>query len=195
MSSTSDACRLAIRVLHREKSAAYGDAWKKRGELISIVPNIARKVDRLESASEGAPGVRDETVLDTTIDLLVYCIKYKTFLADMDESVASLIFRTPTHRPYSDGWEGFELALDTLDLGAIDVSTFAIETASREVVARFDELMACFAGVTAISAPSARLGKVDSLICATVNLVGALRRADDAVFVRFIDRLSADGAQ
>ena len=195
MSSTSDTCRLAIRRLHREKSAAYRDAWKRRGEVISIVANIARKVDRLEHASDGAPGLRDENVMDTAIDLLIYCIKYKTFLADMDESVATLIFKKPTSRPYSDGWEGFESALDTVDLAAVDNSTARIDEASCGVVVRFGDLVACFSGVTAVYAPSIRLDKVDLVIGATVNLVGALRRVDDARFRQFVDRLCADDAK
>ena len=57
--------------LHSEKHAAYGDSWKKRGELLSILPNIARKVDRL--------GVSDnnESATDTAVDLFVYLAKYR----------------------------------------------------------------------------------------------------------------------
>lgn len=62
--------------LHEQKHAAYGDSWKKRGELFSIIPNVARKVDRL--------GVSDdnETAADTAIDLLVYLIKYRIWLVE-----------------------------------------------------------------------------------------------------------------
>lgn len=62
--------------LHREKHAAYGDSWMKRGELFSVLPNIARKVDRM-----GAGETSDETSADTAIDLLVYLAKYAVFLA------------------------------------------------------------------------------------------------------------------
>lgn len=62
--------------LHCEKHAAYGDSWMKRGELFSIIPNIARKVDRLASGADTS----DETQTDTAIDLLVYLAKYKVFL-------------------------------------------------------------------------------------------------------------------
>lgn len=57
--------------LHSEKHAAYGNSWKKRGELLSILPNVARKVDRL--------GVSDnnESATDTAIDLFVYLEKYR----------------------------------------------------------------------------------------------------------------------
>lgn len=60
--------------LHAEKHASYGDSWKKRGEKMSILANIARKVDRL--------GVGDsfDTSADTVIDLWVYLAKYLCWL-------------------------------------------------------------------------------------------------------------------
>lgn len=60
--------------LHAEKHAAYGDSWKKRGELFSILPNIARKVDRLGATDD------HETALDTATDLLIYLIKYRRWI-------------------------------------------------------------------------------------------------------------------
>lgn len=63
--------------LHAKKHAGYGDSWKKRGELLSILPNIARKVDRLQQ-----PGDDAETTADTAIDLLVYLLKYRWWLSD-----------------------------------------------------------------------------------------------------------------
>lgn len=63
--------------LHAKKHAGYGDSWKKRGELLSILPNIARKVDRLQQ-----PGDDVETTADTSIDLLVYLLKYRWWLYD-----------------------------------------------------------------------------------------------------------------
>lgn len=63
--------------LHIEKDMAYGTSWKKRGELFSILPNIARKADRL-----GAGDTTDENQTDTAVDLMVYLAKYRTFLYD-----------------------------------------------------------------------------------------------------------------
>lgn len=63
--------------LHREKSAAYGDSWKKRGEQMAIMANIARKVDRLGGGTTG-----DETVADTVIDLVLYAIKYERWIQE-----------------------------------------------------------------------------------------------------------------
>ena len=60
--------------LHAEKHAVYGDSWKKRGEQISILANIARKVDRLGVAGAG------DTAADTAIDLFIYLAKYRVWL-------------------------------------------------------------------------------------------------------------------
>lgn len=60
--------------LHAEKNAAYGDSWKKRGEMLGIMANIARKVDRL-----GVPGGGD-TAADTAVDMMMYLIKYGLWL-------------------------------------------------------------------------------------------------------------------
>lgn len=67
--------------LHLEKDKAYGDSWKKRGESFSIIPNIARKVDRL-----GGSETSDETSVDTAVDLLVYLAKYNQWLVDESRS-------------------------------------------------------------------------------------------------------------
>lgn len=68
--------------LHREKTAVYGDSWKKRGEQIGIMANIARKVDRLGDAGGG------DSAADTVIDLVVYLIKYRYWLIHDDSPEA-----------------------------------------------------------------------------------------------------------
>lgn len=73
--------------LHAKKHASYGDSWKKRGEKMSILANMARKVDRL--------GVGDEfdSSADTLIDLLVYAVKYECWLQKFDEGPENVDFR------------------------------------------------------------------------------------------------------
>jgi thymidylate synthase len=118
-SSDGDTLRQAIIQLHRQKTAAYGTSWKRRGEQISILANIARKVDRLERVADGAPQTPDETLFDTTVDLLVYCVKYQTYLADIDNSIAENLFdlaRSFLKPPYSDGCEGFDYLVKQADL-------------------------------------------------------------------------------
>lgn len=68
--------------LHARKTVGYGNAWRKRGELLSIFTNLARKYDRLVVALDDEISSSDEALLDTTADLCVYAGKYLTWLAD-----------------------------------------------------------------------------------------------------------------
>lgn len=68
--------------LHRHKDAAYGDAWRKRGEVISIFANLARKYDRLLVAFDETRPAVTEPLADTVADLCVYAAKYVTWLAE-----------------------------------------------------------------------------------------------------------------
>lgn len=69
--------------LHRPKDRAYGDAWRKRGEVLGIFANIARKVDRLSLARAEVRMETTENLLDTVADLAVYSGKYLTWLAEV----------------------------------------------------------------------------------------------------------------
>lgn len=75
--------------LHNEKDAAYGDSWCRRGEMLGILANIARKVDRL-----GGLETKDETSLDTATDLFVYLGKYRAWIDGGDRDMANGILRT-----------------------------------------------------------------------------------------------------
>ncbi len=68
--------------LHRHKDAAYGDAWRKRGEVIAIFANMARKYDRLLVAFDEQTPAATEPLGDTVADLCVYSAKYLTWIAD-----------------------------------------------------------------------------------------------------------------
>lgn len=85
--------------LHAEKHAVYGDSWKKRGEQIGIMANIARKIDRLGEAGAG------DTAADTAIDLLVYLVKYGQWLDGEDdgpEGVRRVLRRVSNQKPNMD---------------------------------------------------------------------------------------------
>lgn len=169
--------REAISRLHREKDASYHDAWKKRGEVISILSNIARKVDRLEYVLDGAPAGQDETVLDTAIDLLVYCIKYQTYLADVDIAAADTLFHgSGLDPPFSQGCAGFEHIFSCVDLAALDIGDQAVDNAIAPVLKRFDELQECFVGVNAVRPAAVRLLHLQSLTDAAACLLVALHR-------------------
>ena len=76
---TAGALAEEIGRLHDVKHAAYGDSWKRRGESLGILANVARKVDRLGKTDE------HETALDTAVDLLVYLVKYEAWLRDQED--------------------------------------------------------------------------------------------------------------
>jgi hypothetical protein len=68
--------------LHRHKDAAYGDSWRRRGEVIAIFANLARKYDRLVLGLAEEQQVSTESLPDTVADLCVYAAKYLTWLAE-----------------------------------------------------------------------------------------------------------------
>lgn len=142
--------RKAIAALHSEKSAAYGDAWKKRGEQISILSNIARKVDRLARSASGAPATRDETSLDTSVDLLVYALKYQTFLAD-NGGAAMLYPESERSTGFSDGDRGFEDLLGRTPAILNRGEPPSLAEASAAVEAAFTVLESCVAGSGAVA--------------------------------------------
>jgi len=185
--SAADDFRSAVRALHSEKNAAYRDAWKKRGELISVIANIARKVDRLENTLAGAADTRDESLLDTAVDLLVYSLKYQTFLADADALVAGRLFKqsglTP---PYSDGVPAFEHLLTRTDLTALGSPRFTIQESGATVVRELDALSRCFSGVSASTPATTRLEHAQALVDATVSLVASLESLHRTAYDHFV---------
>lgn len=169
--------REAIGGLHRDKDAAYRDAWKKRGEVISILSNVARKVDRLEYVLDGAPASQDEAALDTAVDLLVYCIKYQTYLADLDTDTADTLFhQSGLDPPFSQGYAGFERILSCVDFSTLDIGDQTVDKSIARVLKRFGELEACFVGVNAVRPPAVRLLHLQSLTDTAACLLVALHR-------------------
>jgi len=71
-----------LSTLHTHKNRGYGDAWRKRGELLAIFTNLARKYDRLVVAFDEGTDSTDERLLDTSGDLCVYAAKYSTWLTE-----------------------------------------------------------------------------------------------------------------
>jgi hypothetical protein len=89
-----------LEALHRVKATAYGNAWRKRGEMLSVFPNLARKYDRLEVASDrgeldaliaGRPDETAEPLLDTLADLFNYAVKYVNLLDGLNEGLSAEI--------------------------------------------------------------------------------------------------------
>lgn len=95
MAELSSATALAqLSALHAHKNRGYGNAWRKRGELLAIFTNLARKYDRLVIALDEGTNSSDERLIDTAGDLCVYAAKYLTWLAERApeafEAVSSL---------------------------------------------------------------------------------------------------------
>lgn len=177
----------AIMSLHRQKDAAYGNSWKRRGEQISIMANIARKVDRLEVIVGGANPSKDENTVDTAIDLYVYALKYITYLADQDPAIADATFGEPRLPSWSDGPAGFDRLIDNFDISAIDRP--AVATASeavRVVLDTFVELEQCFSPLVASVPPQGRATLAASLAVDALHLVAAVRDQDPDAYEDFL---------
>jgi hypothetical protein len=168
--------RDAVRRLHQAKEAAYRDAWKKRGEVMSIMANIARKVDRLENVASGATPTSDESLLDTSVDLFVYSLKYQTYLADQDQAVEGMLFRgSGAVQPYSDGLSAFEVLLARHGMTQLSQQGGPqTDQSTREVLEAFANLEACFQGTSATAPRRAAIAA--DLANAAVGLVGSLIR-------------------
>jgi hypothetical protein len=181
--SESDHIRHVLIRLHQRKSADYGNAWKKRGEVLSILANIARKVDRLEVLAGKQAAQADESLVDTLVDLLVYCVKYQTYLADSDATVAGRLALPDTARPFSDGVAGFEHALSRVSLVVGDPrNPLAIE----DVISAFERLESCFSEVRPTSSPVERLDATSRLIDLTVEALGHIANVQPAAWRQFI---------
>lgn len=126
-----------IRDLHKRKNAAYGNSWKKRGEMTSILANIARKVDRLDQYHTHRSLMPDESIFDTAIDLLVYLIKYHLFLLERTETNDLLPSDAPT--PFSDHVSNFDVLLINVEPVALEVGT--VETSIEGIVVEFEALV------------------------------------------------------
>jgi thymidylate synthase len=147
-----------LKELHRTKSLAYGDSWKRRGEQISIMANIARKVDRLALYNPGA-STSDENIIDTAADLLVYTLKYETYLKDRDgESIRSAL-------TWSDGTAGFDYIIDQLECETIAPDHV---TSTNTVLRTFEKLEGTF---TPDTGPSSRQHLVRSLAIQSLELL------------------------
>lgn len=164
--------RESVIALHRSKDAAYGNSWKKRGELISIAANLARKVDRIDQVVGGAAAGR-EALLDTVVDLLVYAVKYETFLADQSADVAEHLFANGGER-FSDGPDGFEELMRARDVVG-EVRTTRAEAA--EASTAFDELDA-FLQLHPQSEWMEKLALAERLTATALRLVLAVALSD-----------------
>jgi thymidylate synthase len=148
--------------LHRIKDAMYGSSWKRRGEQISIMANVARKVDRLVMFDGGATSA-DESVHDTVADLLIYALKYVAYLNDVTN------ISTPEHYgSWSDGVGGFEQLLLNLPR---QLTTASMSDAIAAAVEAFETVERSLESGQAVEE---RIGKVRELALRSWLLLLAL---------------------
>lgn len=102
-----------IKNLHAQKDAAYGSSWKKRGELTSILANVARKVDRLAQHRVSGFELVDESILDTAVDLFVYLIKYRLYLLESAPAAVFTAALPGMTQPFSDDLTCFNVLADS----------------------------------------------------------------------------------
>jgi hypothetical protein len=124
--------------LHAHKNAGYGNAWRKRGELLSIFTNLARKYDRLVVALDEGTDATDERILDTAGDLCVYAAKYLTWLAERSPEDFNAV-STPSAEDCAD--QGGAGAVNVV-LNAIEVPTGNIASSWTSLKAAFEPLEA-----------------------------------------------------
>jgi len=177
-SNLPSAFKTAVKRLHAVKDRAYGSAWKRRGELVSILPNIARKSDRLETVVTTGAKMSGETMLDTAIDLFVYVEKYRLYLAE--ELTEGALLPPGSPRPLSDHDANFDVLVDRLDLG---VGNQTVEELVREIVDRFDT---CWHWAEADVSRAERLNAAGLLAESAGRLVARLVADDKPAVARFV---------
>lgn len=142
MSAQPTAAEIATELitLHEFKDRKYKDAWRKRGELIGIFSNIARKYDRLAVAETEDDPDEAEPRADTAADLCVYSIKYVTWLIEHDPAAANAISGAEPEQ--WSGIDGHNAVASALQQLADETSALPADlaTAVESVTAPFREL-------------------------------------------------------
>lgn len=175
--------------LHRRKDATYGDAWKRRGEQISVMANIARKVDRLKIVAVTQESTVDESIVDTVVDLYVYALKYLTFLADADPAVLPDVLLARTDGTlWSDGTDGVDRLLAAADLTVLDTG---VHQSIKNLVATADHTFAdlerCFTADGGLAPAHRRAQLANDLADAAVRIIAALRTGLPDLYQEFVE--------
>lgn len=172
--------KLAIKKLHARKNLSYAGAWKRRGECISVLPNIARKVDRLKAFADQGIELRGEPACDTVIDLLVYAIKYQLLLAESPHASALPLGQNPS-TPLSDHDKNFDYLLDNVDFSVAE--TGDLRGQIDAIAITFDELCQ---GAN-ITAPIAdKQERAQHLSKSTARLLSTITKLDGHSIASFI---------
>lgn len=173
--------RNAIKALHARKDRAYGAAWKRRGERISIVPNIARKVDRLTAFVDQGVELQDESIVDTAIDLSVYCFKYLLFLAEQHGTLIDRLKLARPSSPLSDQEENFNQLVEGAGYDRSEGAT--IEQLIGEIAQLFEGLWPMVENGASLDL---RFSSAQALCSASVRLVARIRLERADTLARFV---------
>lgn len=130
--------------LHERKDRHYRDAWRKRGELIGIFCNIARKYDRLVVARDEEDPDKGEPRADTAADLCIYSIKYVTWLIERDPAAANAVGAANGER--WSGVHGHDAVAEALGQLAVEAQA----SDPQSVAAAFDAVQRPFASLEQI---------------------------------------------
>lgn len=175
----------AIKLLHARKDLAYGGAWKRRGEQISVVPNIARKVDRLTAFLQSGTEISDEHILETAIDLYVYSTKYLLFLAERHPELVPALQLSNPIAPLTDHNKNFDELVDREQRWA--EASLSIATAVERIASTFESL---WPAVEARARASRRFDLATELADTAQRLVIAIAQAHPGSATSFVERES-----
>lgn len=192
-SAPHDACFDAAEILgatkrlHARKDAAYRGAWKKRGELTSILANVARKVDRLGQYGATGAELADEPTFDTAVDLFVYLVKYRLYLLERIATHSSTATRSLAPELNSDDARHFDALADSYASSQRSARLAAAVVA--DVLPGFDALHALASDQN--TSAEDRLAKASDLAGLAFELVMALANERPA-FVRGLAMFNQD---
>jgi thymidylate synthase len=176
-----DCLKNAIKSIHSRKDKAYGAAWKRRGERISIVPNIARKVDRLAVFAKNDDILADEPMFDTAVDLFVYATKYRLFLADKYSVLRERVLKEPFAVPLSDNDENFNALVDLSECGNTPPTSVRYEIGI--ITSIFETLCTC---TETDGPPGERLTLAEHLCDSVIRLITQVARERSAEVEQFV---------
>lgn len=145
---------------------------------MSILPNIARKADRLENLVQTGATMRGESLLDTVIDLYVYVEKYRLFLAEHLED--NDLLPNDARKPYSDHDANFDTLVDRLDL---QMPTQSTKELISDVVTRFD---ACWRNAETRGDTAEQFELATKLAEAAGALIARVVADDTVALARFV---------